>query len=270
MENLLKVAIIQTDLVWENAEQNRIFFTEKMNAISSPIDLIVLPEMFTTGFSMDPAEIAETMEGKTILWLIALAKEKNIAITGSLIIKKSPKGEKSDPSYYNRLVFVFPTGEVETYDKRHTFTLAGEDKVYTAGNKKLIVNYRGWKICPLICYDLRFPIWARNTENYDLLIYVANWPKPRINAWNTLLKARAIENMSYCIGVNRVGLDINGYEYTGNSAIYDSLGEEISTIKSNEITTEIITLNKGDLLKTREKFLFLDDKDDFTLNLSST
>jgi predicted amidohydrolase len=260
MENLLKVAIIQTDLIWENPEQNRLHFSKKINALSVEVDLIILPEMFSTGFSMNPSEVAETMDGETILWLKTIAKEKNIAITGSLIIKENE-------NYFNRLVFVFPDGEIQTYDKRHTFTLAGEDKVYTAGNKKLIINYKGWKIYPLICYDLRFPVWARNTENYDLLIYVANWPKPRINAWNTLLKARAIENMSYCIGVNRVGLDINGYEYTGNSAAYDSLGVEISTIKPNKITTEIITLKKNDLQKTRNKFRFLDDKDDFTLKV---
>jgi len=267
MENLLKVAIIQTDLVWENAEQNRISFSKKINAISSPVDLIVLPEMFTTGFSMNPTEIAETMDGKTILWLIALAKEKNTAITGSLIIKEPPNDETSDPNYYNRLVFVFPTGKIETYDKRHTFTLADEDKVYTAGNKKLIIDYKGWKICPLICYDLRFPVWARNTENYNLLIYVANWPKPRINAWNALLKARAIENMCYCIGVNRIGLDNNGYEYTGSSTIYDSLGKKITTTEPNKVSIKIIALNKEELLKTRKKFQFLDDKDDFTLNI---
>jgi len=260
MKNNLNITIIQTDLIWENPEQNRSHFFEKINALSSEVDLVILPEMFSTGFSMNPVEVAETMGGKTILWLKTLAKEKNTAITGSIIIKENG-------NFYNRLIFVFPSGEIKTYDKRHTFTLAGEDKVYTAGNKKLIVDYKGWKICPLICYDLRFPVWARNTENYDLLIYIANWPKPRINAWNTLLKARAIENMSYCIGVNRVGLDVNGYEYTGNSAAYNSLGKEISTIKPNEIITEIITLEKEDLLKTREKFRFLDDGDNFTLNI---
>ncbi len=260
MKNNLKVALIQTDLVWENPEQNRLHFSEKIDALSEGVELIILPEMFSTGFSMNPSEVAETMDGKTIFWLKALAKEKNSAITGSLVIKQGN-------NYYNRLIFVFPNGEVKTYDKRHTFTLAGEDKVYTAGTKKLIIDYKGWKICPLICYDLRFPVWARNIENYDLLIYVANWPKPRINAWNTLLKARAIENMSYCIGVNRVGLDVNGYEYSGNSAVYDSLGAEISTIKTHEITTEIITLNKDDLLKTRDKFRFLNDKDEFILRV---
>ncbi len=211
MKNILKITIIQSELVWENSAQNRQVFLEKIKSISEVVDLIILPEMFTTGFTMNPEKVAETMDGETIHWLKYLAKEKNTAITGSLIIKEGNK-------YYNRLVFVHPTGEIKTYDKRHTFTLAGEDKIYTAGNKKLIVAYKGWKICPMICYDLRFPVWSRNTDDYNLLIYVANWPKPRITAWSTLLKARAIENMSYVVGVNRIGADDNGHEYSGNSA----------------------------------------------------
>lgn len=258
MKNNLIIAIIQTDLIWESPKQNRSNLSNKITALSEDIDLVILPEMFTTGFTMNAAKVAETMHGETILWLTRIAKEKNVAITGSLVIKENT-------FYYNRLVFVFPDGKIKTYDKRHTFTLAGEDKVYTAGTKKLIVDYKGWKICPLICYDLRFPVWARNNENYDLLIYVANWPKPRINAWNALLKARAIENMCYCIGVNRVGTDANALEYSGNSAAYDCLGKQISAIKPNENATEIITLNKEGLLKTRDKFGFLDDKDEFSI-----
>lgn len=258
MENSLNIAIIQTTLVWENREQNRKNFSEKIYAISQEIDLIILPEMFTTGFTVHAESNAETMEGSTVTWLKNLAKEKNCAIIGSLIIADKV-------NYFNRLVFTYPTGDVKTYDKRHTFTLAGEDKVYTAGRKKLIVEYKGWKICPLICYDLRFPVWTRNTDDYDLLIYLANWPKPRINAWNTLLKARAIENMTYCVGVNRIGRDKNGFEYNGNSKVYDSLGIQISTIKPNDDITEIIQLDKQHLIKTREKFRFLDDRDDFLL-----
>lgn len=258
MSNSLKIALIQSELIWENPEKNRINFSKKLLSLKEDIDLIILPEMFTTGFTMNPYDVAETMQGKTIKWLNKLAAEKNTAITGSLIIKENN-------NFYNRLVFVFPSGEVQTYDKRHTFTLAGEHKVYSAGNKKLIVDYKGWKICPLICYDLRFPVWSRNVENYDLLIYVANWPKPRIGAWDILLKARAIENMSYCIGVNRIGKDENNYEYTGNSAAFDSLGKQISTIKPNEIRTEIITLKKESLVKTRDKFQFLKDQDQFKL-----
>ena len=258
MQNSLKIALIQSEIIWENPEKNRINFAKKIATIKEDLDLIILPEMFTTGFTMNPYDVAETMKGETINWLKNLAAEKNTAITGSLIIKENN-------NFYNRLVFVFPTGEIHTYDKRHTFTLAGEHQVYTAGNKKLIVDYKGWKICPLICYDLRFPVWSRNVESYDLLIYVANWPKPRINAWNTLLKARAIENMSYCIGVNRIGKDENNYEYTGSSTAFDGLGEQISTTKPNEIRTEIITLKKESLVKTRDKFQFLKDQDQFKL-----
>ncbi len=255
----LKVALIQADLIWESPNQNRQNFIEKINAISQQVDLIVLPEMFTTGFSMNPYKLAESMDGETMAWLTKVAKEKNVAITGSLIIQENEH-------YYNRLVFVFPSGEIKYYDKRHTFTLVGEHKVYKAGVEKLIVNYKGWKICPLICYDLRFPVWARNVENYDLLIYVANWPKTRIAAWDTLLKARAIENMSYCIGVNRVGLDANDYEYVGHSAVYNCLGESISSIEPSKEQTAIITLKTNHLKETRDKLQFLNDRDNFSLS----
>lgn len=258
MSKKLKIALIQTNLVWENPEQNKINISKKINDITDGVDLIILPEMFTTGFTMNPYDFAETMGGKFILWLKSIAKSKNAAITGSLIIKEND-------NYYNRLVFVLPSGDIQTYDKRHTFTFAGEDKVFSAGNKKLIIDYKGWKICPLICYDLRFPVWARNIEDYDLLIYVANWPKPRIKAWNTLLKARAIENMSYCVGVNRVGIDLRGNTYTGNSSVYDSLGKKISKIKPGIESTEIVTLNRDELIQIREKFQFLNDRDDFEL-----
>ena len=258
MSNIFKVALIQTDLFWENPEQNRLNFTEKIDAISERIDLIILPEMFTSGFTMQPQNASETMNGKTVSWLKKWADKKNTAISGSLVIKENG-------NYYNRLVFVHPNGTVETYDKRHTFTLAGEHKLYTAGAKKLIVHYKGWKICPMICYDLRFPVWARNTENYDVLFYVANWPKPRIEAWHTLLKARAIENMCYCIGVNRTGSDINGHEYTGNSVAFNTLGTQISKLQPHEKATEIITLSKEHIITTREKFAFLEDQDSFTI-----
>jgi predicted amidohydrolase len=200
------------------------------------------------------------MHGETISWLKTKAKEKQATIIGSLVISESD-------NFYNRLVCVEPSGIISHYDKRHTFTLAGEHKVYTAGTEKLIFNYKGWKICPLVCYDLRFPVWARNLEDYDLLLYVANWPKIRINAWDTLLQARAIENMSYCIGVNRVGLDGNKYEYTGHSAAYNVLGNRIDTIPENKEVTEIVVLEKEHIKKHREKLNFLNDKDDFSLTI---
>ena len=253
----MKTALIQASLIWENLQANRTYFSEKINAIQEKVDLIVLPEMFTTGFTMNPNEIAETMQGETISLLKTLAKSKNIAITGSLIIKENNK-------FYNRLVFVFPSGEIQQYDKRHLFTLAGEDKTYTKGSDKLIVDYLGWKICPLICYDLRFPVFARNTEDYDLLIYVANWPEPRINAWDALLKPRAIENMSYVIGVNRIGEDQNKHNYPGHSQVLDCLGNYL--IAPNEQEDVFITvLDKQKMLETRQKFGFLNDRDSFTI-----
>ncbi len=259
-KEVLQIALVQTSLSWENPQENRSQLSKKIEAITESVDIIVLPEMFTSGFTMNPQVVAETMDGETMLWLKNWAVSKNVAITGSMVISENGH-------YYNRSVFVFPSGEVETYDKRHTFTLAGEDKVYTAGTEKKMIHYKGWNLCPLICYDLRFPVWARNVENYDVLLYVANWPKPRVNAWDALLKARAIENMSYCIGVNRVGLDANSNEYSGHSAAYDVLGEKISTILPNTEQTEIVTLTKNHIATYRNKLKFLNDKDAFTLNL---
>jgi len=257
MQDQLKVAIIQSDLVWENPEQNRKNFSEKIEMINGSVDLIVLPEMFTTGFTMNASLVAETMEGNTVAWMQKAASETKAAIVGSVIISEANK-------FYNRLLFVEPSGAITHYDKRHTFTLGGEDKVYASGTKKIIIDYKGWKICPLICYDLRFPVWARNTENYDVLIYVANWPKPRILAWETLLKARAIENMSYCIGVNRVGEDKDHNEHCGHSAVYDALGNNITPIKPNKEQTEVVALEKNQINFYRNKLRFLDDRDVFT------
>ncbi len=253
----MKIAIIQSPLSWENPTENRNYFEEKINAISKKVDLIVLPEMFTTGFTMNPSAVAETMQGETIALLQALAKAKNSAITGSLVITESD-------NFYNRLVFVFPSGEIQFYDKRHLFTLAGEDKVYTSGNQKLIVDYLGWKICPFVCYDLRFPVFARNTEDYDLLIYVANWPKIRTNAWDILLKARSVENMCYTIGANRMGFDNNNLEYIGHSQVVDFLGDYTLEPQETEAVF-IVELNKEKLQETRRKLGFLNDKDAFVL-----
>jgi predicted amidohydrolase len=251
----MKIALIQTELIWENPKENREILQNKINSISQYVDMLVLPEMFTSGFTMHPEKVAETMQGETISWLKEIARSKNCAITGSLVISENR-------NFYNRLVFVYPTGEVKYYDKRHLFTLAGEDKVYTAGNEKLIVEYKGFKICLLICYDLRFPVFSRNTEHYDILLYVANWPKVRTNAWDVLLQARAIENMCFVVGVNRVGLDGNNHEYIGHSQAIDFLGN--SLIKPQEKEGIFYTeLNKNDLLQTRIKLPFLDDRDPF-------
>lgn len=258
MQDNLKIALIQSDLVWENPEQNRTNFTKKINNISEEVDVILLPEMFTTGFTMNASALAEAMDGKTVSWMKDLALKTKTAIVGSIIIS-----EKN--TFYNRLLFVEPSGNISSYNKRHTFTLVGEDKIYTAGKEKVILNYKGWKICPLVCYDLRFPVWARNTEDYDVLLYVANWPKPRVSAWDALLKARAIENMCYCIGVNRVGVDGVKSQYSGHSAAYDVLGEAITDFKPNEEDTQIVTLEKRHIQAYRNKLKFLDDRDTFNL-----
>lgn len=255
----MKTALIQSAIIWENPEANRNYFEQKINTISESIDLIVLPEMFTTGFTMNPETVAETMDGKTMGWLQSLAKAKKTAITGSLIIA-------DNNNFYNRLVFVFPSGEIQFYDKRHLFTLAGEDKVYTSGTQKLIVDYLGWKICPLVCYDLRFPVFARNVENYDLLLYVANWPKPRINAWDILIKARSVENMCYTIGVNRNGVDNANLEYVGHSQAVDFLGNYILEPQETE-GVFIVEFDKEKMNNARNKLSFLNDRDSFEIKI---
>lgn len=253
----MKVALIQAPLVWENPEENRKYFEEKIHSIQEEIDLVVLPEMFSTGFTMHPEKVAETMDGDTVSLLKYLSKAKNTAITGSLVIRENEK-------FYNRLVFIFPSGDIQTYDKRHLFSLAGEEKVYASGKEKLIVAYRGWNICPLVCYDLRFPVFSRNVENYDLLLYVANWPTQRIQAWDILLKARAVENMCYTIGVNRIGEDGNNHPYPGHSQAVDFLGNYILEPQRSE-GIFIVDLDQNKMLETREKLGFLDDKYHFML-----
>lgn len=253
----MKIALIQSSLFWEKPEANRVYFEEKINGINESVNLIVLPEMFSTGFTMDPSAVAETMQGETVLWMQSLAKAKSTAITGSLVIEESG-------NFYNRMLFVFPSGEIQIYDKKHLFTLAGEDKVYTAGSQKLIVDYLGWKICPMVCYDLRFPVFSRNTENYDLLLYVASWPEKRINAWDALLKARAIENMSYVVGVNRIGVDGNAHPYSGHTQAIGCLGEYL--LEPNELESVfLIDLDREKMLSVRKSFGFLNDKDAFKL-----
>ncbi len=256
----MKIALIQTTLAWENPMENRSHLAQKINGFIEDVDLIVLPEMFSSGFTMNPKAVAETMQGETVSWLQHLAKAKNCAITGSLVVEENG-------NYYNRLVFVFSNGEIKDYNKRHLFTLAGEDQFYIAGKDKLIIEYKGFKICPLVCYDLRFPVFSRNVEDYDLLIYVANWPKPRINAWDILLKARAVENMCYTIGVNRIGTDGNNHEYVGHSQVVDFLGNYL--IESQETDgVFMVELDKSKLLETRNKLAFLDDKDVFEIRNS--
>lgn len=256
MDSNLEIALIQTHLIWENPIANRKNIEAKLQLIKNDVAIVVLPEMFTTGFTMKPENVAQEEGIKTLDWLKALASTYRFALAGSTIWQE-------EGNYYNRLFFVTPSGNVYSYDKKHTFTLAGEDKVYIAGTEHLFITYQGFKICPLICYDLRFPVWARNTVDYDVLLYVANWPKPRINAWDTLLKARAIENMAYCIGVNRIGIDGIGYEYPGHSAVYDVLGQQVAFSQKEEVL--YATLSKDHIQFNRKKLRFLEDRDPFTL-----
>ena len=255
----LNITIIQPDIIWEDKAANLHQYEHLIDNIKDQREIVVLPEMFTTGFSMNPEKLAEAMDGTSVKWMQDMAKKYRCILTGSLIIEE-------DGHYYNRLVWMQPDGKYGVYDKRHLFAYANEDEHYTAGNKKLIVSVKGWKICPLICYDLRFPVWARNQgENlYDVLIYVASWPERRITAWKALLQARAVENQSYVVGVNRVGLDGMNIHYTGESAVYDPLGEMIWQ-KSNEPCTHTITLKKEPLEKVRSELPFLKDADRFMI-----
>ncbi|MDC1167958.1 nitrilase family protein, partial [Flavobacteriaceae bacterium] len=228
MSKELNIVAIQANLIWGNPEKNRLYFEQVINKLTSNTNLVVLPEMFSTGFTMKPSSVSETMNGATVSWMINMAKTHNIGIIGSMVIQENNQ-------YFNRAIFVHPSGSLEIYDKRHLFSLAGEDKQYTPGTNRIVIQFKGWRICPFICYDLRFPVWSRNTDNYDVLLFMANWPIPRIDAWDTLLKARAIENMSYCIGVNRIGEDENGYQYNGHTYAYNFLGEKVaSTAEGNE------------------------------------
>lgn len=258
MENVLNVAIIQSDIIWENSFQNRLNFKNKIDAISKEVDLIVLQEMFTTGFTNNVQNVSETMHGETVKWMLQTASLKEAILMGSLIIKDGG-------NYYNRLIVAFPDGDLKYYDKRHLFSYAGENEVFTSGNSRLVFSYKGFNICPLVCYDLRFPVWSRNTEDIDVLIYVANWPKPRIDAWDILLKARAIENLCYTVGVNRLGRDFNNMEYLGHSAVIDARGTIILDFEEGEETTKNILLTKDHLESTRSKFGFLEDRDEFDL-----
>lgn len=253
----MKISLIQTSLIWENATANRANFEELINNILEATDIVLLPEMFSTGFTMEPATVAEKMDGETVQWMKRMAAAKECAVAGSIVIEENG-------NYYNRFLFVLPNGIIETYDKRHLFSLAGESKAYTAGTDRLIVDYRGWKICPLVCYDLRFPVFSRNTEDFDLLLYAANWPQPRILAWDTLLKARAIENMCYVAGVSRIGQDNNGHNYPGHSQVADYLGANVIKPSENE-GVFTVELDKESMLETRKKFDFLSDRDGFSL-----
>ncbi|HYD20581.1 MAG TPA: amidohydrolase [Flavipsychrobacter sp.] len=254
----LKVTIVQPDMYWEDKQANLAQYEQYLSAINEKMEAVVLPEMFSTGFSMAPERLAEAMDGPTVQWMKDIARKYTCILTGSLIIEEEGR-------YYNRLLWVQPDGKTAHYDKRHLFGYAHEDEHYHAGDKRLIVSVRGIRICLMVCYDLRFPVWARNrNEDYDVLLYVANWPERRSLAWKTLLQARAIENMSYVIGVNRVGEDGNGIAYSGDSSIFGPLGELIWQ-HSGPAVCHTITIDKGIVEQARQQFPFLKDADKFII-----
>ena len=258
MENL-KVTLFQGYLFWENIDKNLQNISLRLSSIREKTDLIVLPEMFNTGFTMNAEALAEPMNGKTMLWMHKVAKEFDCVVTGSLIIRESG-------SFYNRLIWMRPDGKYQCYDKKHLFTLAKEHHTYTAGTKKLIVELKGWKICPVICYDLRFPVWLRNGNGniYDLLIVVANWPEKRALHWRTLLPARAVENQAYVIGVNRVGHDGNEIYHSGDSTCISPNGNVIY-YKRDEEDIYTFSIIPDELTKIRRTLPFLKDADEFEI-----
>ena len=254
----LRVSLFQFDICWENISQNLEQLAHKFSSFSGETDLVVLPEMFSTGFTMNPSAFAESKTGITMTFLLEQAKANNFAIAGSFV-------SKDNDAFYNRGFFITPQGETTFYDKRHLFRMGDEPKHYTGGIKRTIVNYLGWNICLLICYDLRFPVWARNRNNeYDLLIYVANWPASRVKVWDVLLKARAIENMAYVCGVNRIGTDGLGLNYVGRSVVVNPRGEELALF-GNEEQMETVNLSYSAMEKLRNSFPVWKDADKFDI-----
>lgn len=252
MQNL-KITIIQPNISWENPQANLEKYSE-MILQSESTDVIILPEMFTTGFSMQPENLKEPMDGISVDWMKKIASEKDAALVGSLIIEENNQ-------IFNRALWVFPDGKIEKYDKRHLYTMGQEHLHYSPGREKLIVEFRDWKFCPLICYDLRFPVWSRNQENYDVLIYMANWPSPRHHVWKNLLVARAVENQSYCFGINRTGTDETGLKYLGDSALVSPKG--FADFMGEKESVKTFEISYSDLHDFRKSFPLLDDRDEF-------
>jgi predicted amidohydrolase len=253
----LRVTMIQADLAWQDPAANRALFAGHFRGLAGHTDLIVLPEMFSTGFSMDAVTLAETMDGATVDWMREEAVALGCVITGSLIVRDGDR-------HYNRLVWAAPDGRLRHYDKRHLFRMAGEDRHYAAGSSRITIDHKGWRICPLVCYDLRFPVWSRNRDEYDLLIYVANWPARRTLAWKTLLRARAIENLSYTVWINRIGRDGNGTSYAGDSVAVDFLGQPLAGDRGGDFV-ETVVLDRESLLAFRADFPAHLDADAFVL-----
>ncbi len=253
----LNVTLVQQPLAWQDAAANRARFTELLAPLAGRTDLIVLPEMFTTGFSMQATGFAEDMGGPTVDWLRATAARLRAVVTGSVMV--------ADDGYRNRLLWARPDGTLAAYDKRHLFRMAREHEHYAPGAERVIVSLHGWRVLPQVCYDLRFPVWSRNRNDYDLALYVANWPAARRYAWSTLLRARAIENLSYVIGVNRVGTDGAGLDYAGDSVALDPLGQPLADLGSAPAVTHV-TLSAAALADHRRRFPAHLDADDFRLS----
>ncbi|HLO57783.1 MAG TPA: amidohydrolase [Bacteroidales bacterium] len=256
----LKIIVVQPDILWKNIPGNQKKISEMLDTADTDADLIVLPEMFQTGFCTQPADVAEPMDGSTVRWMKRTAEARNCAIAGSLVIKEGRR-------FYNRLVYIDQYENMSWYDKRHLFTIEGEESKYTPGLRHLVVPLKGWHISFLICYDLRFPVWARNAENYDVLVYSASWPESRDDVWSTLLRARAMENQSYVIGVNRTGTDGNKLNYVGNSIVVDPKGRVMAGMKDSHEGLLSVTLSKEPLDKFRKEFPAWKDADDFELKI---
>lgn len=256
MSRKLSISLFQIPLAWNMPLANKKVIENYLESLSN-IDIVVLPETFTTGFAVT-SFTAETMQGDTVKWMLAMAKKYRLALVGSLFIAENNL-------VYNRMIFATPNKELQWYDKWHLFGMGNEAKLLAKGTKLPIFSYKNWKIKPLICYDLRFPVTTRNTENYDLIICIANWPQSRIEAWDTLLKARAIENLCYVVGVNRIGKDANALKYTGHSNVYDPTGKALlETSKNESVSTAIVTKNR--VAELRDKFPFLNDRDRFIID----
>ena len=254
----LKITLLQSEIMWEDPAANLAHYGELLDKMVEPTDLIILPEMFTTGFTMNPAPYAEEMGGLGMRWMASQAKRWKAAVVGSLIIKEQGQ-------YYNRLIWMEADGKYQTYDKRHLFAMAGEHEHYAAGTERLIIDYNGWRICPMICYDLRFPVWSRNDDAYDLLIYTANWPNKRAYDWMTLLRARAIENQCYVAAVNRIGTDVNGHEYNGDSCVIDPGWRHVLWHAKHDPVVKTVSLTAEHLMEVRSRLPFLQDRDQFTI-----
>ena len=257
MKELMNIGMFQFDIIWENPSKNMQKIEAALEGVEGQLDVLVLPEMFNTGFSMNVNKNAEKVTGSTVNWLLELSLRHKLVVIGSVIIEE-------DGKYHNRCLVVFPDGKISYYDKRHLFSYGKEDLSFTAGDQKLVIDVNGWKLCPLICYDLRFPVWSRNNEEYDVLLYLANWPEARALAWTSLLRARSIENLAYTIGVNRVGEDSNGLKYKGDSQCFDYEGNLMMGMKGHE-ALQVVQLDRGSMKYFRSKYKFYQDRDRFQI-----